>query len=57
MPTITRAAIRWMQDELESKDEQIAELEEELAETAEERDQLAAQLARIIADRYSDPRP
>lgn len=36
MPTITREAIEWMQDELESVTAQRDELEDELAEVLEE---------------------
>ena len=51
MPTITRSAIQWMQDELESKDEIIAELEEELEKAMEERDAACLQIARLMTDR------
>ena len=44
MPTITKEAIQWMQDELESVTEQRDQLEEELETALEENDLLKAQL-------------
>lgn len=43
MPTITREAIEWMQDELESVTAQRDELEDELAEVLEENQALRAE--------------
>ena len=51
MPTITKSAIRWMQDELESVTAQRDELEEELTEALEENLELKAHISRLIADR------
>ena len=51
MPTISREAIEWMQDELESKSSQIDELEEELAEALEENKLLRAQVSQMMSDR------
>ena len=55
MPTITRAAIQWMQDESESKDEQIAELEEELEAALEENRALRLENAQLMSDRSFTP--
>lgn len=51
MPTITRAAIQWMQDELEAVTEQRDELEQELENALEENQSLRAQVNRLMADR------
>ncbi len=49
MPTITKAAIVWMQDEAEYKDSRIDELEEELEAALEENAALHAALNRAVA--------
>ena len=51
MPTITKEAIEWMQDEHDSKDEIIAELEEELIEALEENAALKIEIQRLMTDR------
>jgi regulator of replication initiation timing len=51
MATISREAIEWMQDELESKTSQIDELEEELAEALEENKALRLQITQLMSDR------
>jgi hypothetical protein len=51
VPTITRAAIQWMQDESESKDEQIAQLEEELQQALEDVRTLRLEITRLMSDR------
>ena len=58
MPTITREAIEWMQDQLESVTEQRDQLEEELVEaldeldaTQEENSILRARLNQLMSDR------
>ena len=51
MPVITREALEWLQEELESVTSQRDELEDELAEALEERDALKAQIQRMMADR------
>ena len=50
MPTITKAAIEWMQDRLESLEEENAQLEEELLDAIEEIDSLRVELMRRVAD-------
>ena len=51
MTTISKEAIQWMQDEAESKDAQIAELEEELELALEENQELRSHLTRLMSDR------
>ena len=51
MPTITRSAIEWMQEQSEVKDARIDELEEELEAALEERDQLRLQVIQLMSDR------
>ena len=51
MPTITREAIEWFQEELESVTAQRDELEEELEAALEENATLKAHLQRLMADR------
>jgi regulator of replication initiation timing len=58
MPTITREAIEWMQDQLESVTEQRDQLEEELVEALEELEVaqeengiLRARLNQLMSDR------
>ena len=48
---ITKDAIRYVEDELESLRTQVDELEEELALALEENESLKAQNLRLIADR------
>lgn len=47
MSTITKEALEWIQDELESKDEVITQLEEELIEALEENVALKAAVFRL----------
>ena len=54
MPTITRSALQWLQDELESLTEQRDQLEDELSEALEENASLKAQLNRVMADRSAE---
>ena len=49
MPTISRKAIQWMQDEVEAKDSLIDELEEELEAALEDNMALRAALNRAVA--------
>ena len=49
MPTISKEAIEWMQDEAEGKDAIIADLEEELEAALEEVAALKAALNRAMA--------
>lgn len=51
MPTITRSALQWLQDELESKEAQVAELEEELEAALEDNAALKGQLILLRQDR------
>ena len=51
MPIITREALEWLQEELDSVTAQRDELEDELAEAIEERDALKAQIQLMMADR------
>ncbi len=58
MATISKEALQWMQDELESKDALIDSLEEELSAALEDREtdkQLIAsqeaQITRLMSDR------
>ena len=51
MPTITRSALQWLQDELESLIEQRDQLEEELTEALEENANLRLELQRMMVDR------
>ena len=54
MPTISREAIQEVRDELASKDEIIAELEEELVQMSEELETLRTTMKRWVADRSTD---
>ena len=47
MSTITKEALEWIQDELESKDEVITQLEEELIDALEENVALKAEVLRL----------
>ena len=47
MSTITKEALEWIQDELESKDEIITQLEEELIDALEENLALRAANSRL----------
>ena len=47
MSTITKEALEWIQDELESKDEVITQLEEELISALEENVSLKAAVFRL----------
>ncbi len=49
MPTITKEALEWMQDEVESKDTIIDALEEELEAALEDNAALRAALNRAVA--------
>ena len=49
MPTITKEALLWMQDEVECKDAIIDELEEELEAALEDNKALKAALNRAVA--------
>ena len=51
MPTITRAALQYIEDQLEERDAQIDELEEELAEALDEVASLRARIQLMMADR------
>ena len=51
MPVITREALEWLQEELDTVTSQRDELEEELAEALEENASLKAQIQRMMADR------
>ena len=51
MPIISREALQWCQDEIESLTEQRDQLEEELIEALEENASLKAQVSRMMADR------
>ena len=51
MPVITKAALEWLQEELESVTAQRDELEDELAEALEENASLKAQIKLMMADR------
>ena len=51
MATITKAAIQWMEDELEGKDALISELEEELEAALEEVEGLRIEITRLMTDR------
>lgn len=51
MPTITRTALQYIEDELEAKSAQIDELEEELAEALEENKTLRLQVTQLMSDR------
>ena len=51
MPTITRAAIQWMQDELEAKEAQIDELEIELEASMDENQALRLRIQQLMTDR------
>ena len=54
MPTITRSALQWLQDELESLVEQRDQLEDELSEALEENASLKAQLNGVMSDRSAE---
>ena len=49
MPTITKSALQWLQDELESKDATITDLESELEDALDEAEILRAELLRMRA--------
>ena len=49
MTTITKEALEWIQDEMESKDAIISDLEDELESALEDVSTLKAQLARMMA--------
>ena len=58
MPTITRAALQYIEDQLEERDAQIDELEEELAQALEDNAEkeelisaLRATIQRLMTDR------
>ena len=51
MPTITRSALQYIEDQLEERDAQIDELEEELAQALEENLELRLHISRLMADR------
>ena len=51
MPTITLEAIQWMEDQSESKDALIDDLEEELESALEENSSLRLQITRLMSDR------
>ncbi len=51
MPTITRSAIEWMQDQSEAKDARIDDLEEELELALEENAALKLEITRLMSDR------
>ena len=58
MPTITRSAVQYIEDQLEERDAQIDELEEELAQALEENAEkeelisaLRATIQRLMTDR------
>ena len=51
MPTITRTALQYIEDQLEAKDARIDDLEEELEAALEENLELKAHISRLIADR------
>ena len=57
MPTITRSALQYIEDQLEERDAQIDELEEELAQALEEnaeKDELIAALRATIQRLMTD---
>ncbi len=51
MPTITRSAIEWMQDQSEAKDARIDDLEEELELALEENAAIKLEITRLMSDR------
>ena len=51
MATISREALQWLEDERDSDQETIAELEEELSEALEEVATLKAQIQFMMSDR------
>ena len=58
MPTITRSALQYIEDQLEERDAQIDELEEELSQALEENAEkeelisaLRATIQRLMTDR------
>ena len=51
MPTISRKAIEWMQEQSEVKDLRIDELEEELELALEENQNIKLQLTQLMSDR------
>ena len=51
MPTITKAALQWYQDEMESVISQRDELEEELEAVLEENQALRLQITQLMSDR------
>ena len=51
MPTVTLRTLQWIQDEVESKEAQISELEHELELALEENLELKAHISRLMSDR------
>ena len=51
MPTITRTALLWIEDQLEVKDARIDDLEEELELALEENAALRLENTRLMMDR------
>ena len=51
MPTITRSALQYIEDQIEERDAQIDELEDELALALEENASLRAQINRLASIR------
>lgn len=51
MPTISRSAIQYMQDEYESLNAQVDELEDELSDALEENAALRLEITRLMTDR------
>ena len=51
MPTITLEAIQWMEDQSESKDALITDLEEELEAALEQVAALKLEITRLMMDR------
>ena len=51
MPTITRTALQYIEDQLEAKDSIISDLEEELEAALEENAALKLENMRLMSDR------
>jgi len=51
MPTISKSAIQWIQDQNEEKESLITELEEELEAALEENAALRLEITRLMSDR------
>ena len=51
MATVSLRTLQWIQDEVESKEAQISELEEELELALEENDALRLEITRLMTDR------